>query len=438
MTSLRWAARLERLRTSLFFVPMTFVVVSAAAGLAMVEVDRRFDGDASELPFVLTTTVDGARQILSTVAQATITFAGVAFSISLLIFQLASSEYSPRVVGTLFRDPFNRRVMGIVVGTFTYCLMVLRSVRGPFDDGGTAVVPNLSVALAVLLGVVAILAIVGFINHSAHTMEISAILHRVKAEAMVQLDQRPEPHPERGSHDDRLPAGDGHSVCFDAGGWVQQVDRSALLDLVPDGGTVRLDTDPGRYAVPGTPLCTLWPEPDDPDDVVARAHEAVALGVGRTMQDDDAYGVRQLADVALKALSTGVNDPTTAQDAIFHMTDVLARLLVLDRPPVVERDDRGRRLVSVHRPDHADLVALAYDELRRQAASLPTVCTYLLESLHLLCQALEATGLGERAAPLRIQAGLVVEGCAAAGNLPYDVRLVREAHARRFGPAEVL
>ena len=102
--------------------------------------------NTAELPLGLTSTVDSARAVLSTIAGATITFAGIAFSVSLLIIQLASSQYSPRVVHTLFRDPFNRRVMGLVVGTFTYCVIVLRSVRSPLEQGGQPIIPNLSVA----------------------------------------------------------------------------------------------------------------------------------------------------------------------------------------------------------------------------------------------------------------------------------------------------
>ena len=166
---------------------MLGVVFAIAAGFIGLAVDRRLDQDR-ELPLGLTSTVDSARAVLSTIAGATITFAGIAFSVSLLIIQLASSQYSPRVVHTLFRDPFNRRVMGLVVGTFTYCVIVLRSVRSPFEQGGEPVIPNLSVAVAVVLGIATILAIVAFINHSAHSMDVSEILERCPARS-----HRPDP-----------------------------------------------------------------------------------------------------------------------------------------------------------------------------------------------------------------------------------------------------
>jgi uncharacterized membrane protein len=124
---LRLSDLAERFRASLFLVPSIAVLSAIVAAAVMIGIDRRLDDQGSDLPLALTSTVESARVMLSVIAGATITFAAIAFSVSLLIIQQASSQYSPRVVHTLFRDPFNKRVMGLVVGTFTYCLVVLRS-----------------------------------------------------------------------------------------------------------------------------------------------------------------------------------------------------------------------------------------------------------------------------------------------------------------------
>jgi uncharacterized membrane protein len=433
--SIRFAAWAERVRGSLFFVPMLFVFGGVVLGFATVALDRIWGDTATDLPFVLTSTVDGSREVLTVVAQATITVAGIAFSVSLLVLQQASSQYSPRVVHSLFHDPFNRRVMGIVVGTFTYCLIVLRSVRSEVEDVGDAVIPHLSVALAVLFGIAAILAIVAFINHSAHSIEVSQVINRVASHSVDQV-QRSWPEPDTGLPDDRppvVPDQPGHPVLFEASGWLQQVDESALFGLVPEGGTVRLETSVGRYAVRGTPFCTLWPVPNDPAGADRGARQAARIGPNRTLNEDAGYGVRQLADVALKALSTGVNDPTTAQDAIFQMAGVLREMFARPLPPRVVHDTKGRRVVHSEPVTDDELVSLAYDEIRRQSASMPTMCVYLLESLHLLCQALEAQGEPERAVPLRAQAVLVLAGCEQAGALPTDEMAVRDFFERRFG-----
>jgi len=434
---LRLSGWTERLQASLFFVPMLGVITAIAAGFVSLAVDRRLDQN-QDLPLLLTSTVDSARALLSTIAGATITFAGVAFSISLLIIQLASSQYSPRVVHTLFRDPFNKRVMGLVVGTFTYCVIVLRSVRSPFEQGGEPVIPNLSVAVAVVLGISTILAIVAFISHSAHAMDVSEILERVSREAIDQIRRewsptesgQAQPKPQL----DEAPAEPGFEIRFDSSGWVQQIDFDAVLQCLPDGAELRLEAYPGRYAIEGAALATLRSRPSDSDDVERAVRSAVAMGATRTMQQDVSYGLRQLADVALKALSPGINDPTTAQDAIFHSAAVLTELLQRDPPPIVRDGPDGCRLVVAQQHTHDDLVHLAFDETRRAAAAHPAVCIYLLEALHLLDDALRSTGIVGRGGALAEQARLIAKGASMSSELlTEDIETVQAAYADRFG-----
>lgn len=434
---LRLSTWVERLRASLFFLPMMGVVSAVAVALVGIELDSRLETGPGDLPLALASTVESARAVLSVLAGATITFAGIAFSVSLLTIQLASSQYSPRVVHTLFRDPFNRRIMALVVATFTYCVIVLRAVRSALEDGGEPVVPTLSVSFAVLLGIATILAIVAFINHAAHSMDVSEILERVRREAVqyvqgewVEVDEAPA-----------TPLGDLDAeaetcmVRFDRSGWVQQIDVGGLLDSLPSGTAMRLETFPGRYAIEGTQLATITPPVDDLAAVARRVCAAVAIGDTRTMQQDASYGLRLLTDVALKALSPGINDPTTAQDAIFHAAAVLAELLVRNPPPQERTDEDGRRLLLPQQHTHDELIRLTFDEIRRAAANQPTVCIYLLEALELLKEALDSAGLGERTPALVEQATLVVAGCEATEVLPADLRLVRSAFEKRFASA---
>ena len=257
----------ERLRASLFFIPMIAVVSAVLLGLGGLALDEYVNERATgRLPFGLTSTVESARALLSTIAGATIAFAGIAFSVSLLIIQLASSQYSPRVVHTMFRDPFNKRVMALVVGTFTYCVIVLRSVRSPLEEGGDAVIPNLSVMVAVVLGIATILAIVASINHSAHSMDVSEILENIRREATASIRREWSPA-EPGTRPSEPPEPLDEPSCavrFDRAGWVQQLDADALLRCVPEGGVVRLETHPGRYAIEGTPFPMSGDTPTPP------------------------------------------------------------------------------------------------------------------------------------------------------------------------------
>lgn len=241
--ALRLSALAERLRANLFVVPMAAVLFAAGAGIATVTVDSSID-DPESLPLVVLSTVESARSVLSTIASATIAFAGVAFSITLLTIQRTSTQYSPRVVDTVFRDPFNRRVMALVVGTFTYCVIVLRSVRSALESGGEAVVPNLSVAVAVVAGIATILATVAFINHNAHAVNIGEILDRVRHDAVARA-RRAWPPAGEGEPDGEMPEDvppPEVPVRFDHSGWVQLIDEEALFACLPDGHALRVVT----------------------------------------------------------------------------------------------------------------------------------------------------------------------------------------------------
>lgn len=422
---------LERARASLFATPFLFSLAAVALAEVALILDRRID----DLPARLMATVDSARAVLGVIASATLTFAGIAFSVSLLLVSAASSQFSPRVVHGLFRDPFNKRVMGVVIGTFVYCLVVMRAVRAPLEEGGEATIPSLSVALAVVLGLLAILATVAFINHSAHMMDVSTLLHRVTNEAREAARRRGrDEDPEAGEHAaPPMPLAEALVVRFETDGWVQHVDHDAMLHAMPPRSQLRVETIAGHYAVPGVALARLWPRPeqDVAERVADRIRRAVVVGASRTLQQDVHYGIRQLADVTLKALSPGVNDPTTAQDAIFHMTAVVREVL-LTGPARRWRDGSDdRRLEMVHTRTPAETVALAFDEVRLAAVGQPTVLVYLLEALALLAEVFDDDHPEVHAA-LERQAALVVE-VATIGDLPApDRERVRDAHRRRF------
>ena len=424
----------EKLRSSLFYTPMALTVVGVGLGQLLLWVD----GQVSDIPTGLTATVDSSRAVLGVIVGATVAFAGIAFSVSLLLISLSSSQYSPRVVHGLFRDPFNKRVMGVVIGTFTYCLVVLRAVRSPLEDGGSAVIPSVSIAVAVLLGITTLLAIVGFINHAAHSMDISKILHDVTEAAIGEVSvQWGDELTARAVGDEPVAQGAPNNalvVTFERHGWVQQIDRTALLRALEPGSTMWLDTVAGRYAIAATPLCRVAPPPPDPELLARRVRAAVAVGRTRTARDDVTYGVRQLADVALKALSPGINDPTTAQDAVFHLGALLRELLVREVPARRVTGESGRELVMLQACTYSEVIGLAFDEIRLASAAMPTVQIYLLEILHLIAASLATTASPEAMASLRSQADLILEVSDAAELPALDHERVRSAHRARFGP----
>jgi uncharacterized membrane protein len=424
----------ERAAASLFVVPMAFVLLGALLATALLAVDDALDD--VELPVTVASTVDASRAVLSVVASATMAFAGIAFSVALLVVQMASSQYSPRVVQGLFRDTFNKRVMGLVVGTFTYCLVVLRSVHGNIDGGPSSVVPTISVTVAVVLGIATVLAIVGFIDHNAHRMDVSEILQDVTCNARKGISVWPDAGTDVGPAPlpPDIPTGPGNTATASRDGWLQRVEVDLILDALPAGATARLETAPGRFVVEGTTLVSVWPSDALDEQLRGGLRRSVVIGDARTLGHDPGYGIRQLVDVALRALSPGVNDPTTAQDAIFHMAALLHAMLVRDVPVRSHAGSDGRRVLLPHLPSHADLLDLAFGELGLVAASHPVVCTYLLEAIWLAGEGLQPEQRRDQdlLAQLDGQAKRVRDAGVNSGLAEREIARVESAYRERF------
>ena len=429
---IRLRSAVEQFRDSLFALPSLFVVLAVVVAELMLWLDDSVDQAA--LPVIVRFTVDSAREVLSTVAGATITVTGIVFALTALTVQLASSQYSPRVVRGFIRDRFQQVAIGFLVGTFVYALVVLRSVRTALDDGGSEQVPNLSTSLAVVLAVAAVLVILAYVSHTAHSLQASQLIRRVTDETLATVRRV---FPEAGDAQEvgrvAMAAPEAARVVVaQRSGWVQQIGETELLGAVAPGAVVEIDVRPGLFVPAGTPLCRVWSSDDD--GLEARVNRAFSLGEARTMQQDAGFGIRQLVDIALRALSPGVNDPTTAYESIVHLAAVLREILLRDLPPAVRSDDEGRWLFRLEELGHDDHVDLALDQIRVAARPQPAVLIALVNMLGLLRRELERAGRDHLVAPLRRQAALVVAEADAADVLAEDRDRVHRAAAHNgFG-----
>jgi uncharacterized membrane protein len=430
--SRRFRLRIEQVRGSLFFVPALYVAAAIAAAVLMRALDHHLASSGVELPLVLQFTPESARVLLSTIAGATVTVAGTVFAVTVVSIQLGSSQFSPRVIPGFLRDSQQKQVMGFIVGTFTYCLLVLSSVAGSSADPWPGV-PHLSVDFAVAQAVAAILGIVAYLDHMARSLQVGEIIRRVARETVQRIDEL-FPNAAGDSrppivHDEPLPEGASRIVRSQASGWVRHVDLDRILEALPAGGIFALDVRNGSFVGKGQPVGRLWPSDGDAATVEQTVRSAVVLGGTRMMLQDVAFGIRQLVDIALRALSPGINDPTTAYDVIVHLGDVLRDLLWRDLAPVVRVRDR-RRLISAADLSHDDYVSRTFDQIRVAAAAHSAMVAALLIVLGSLVADLERDGLAHRALALRRQAALLMEGFAAANPLEADLASVRSLAAR--------
>jgi uncharacterized membrane protein len=335
---------------------------------------------------------------------------GVVFAITLVSVQLASSQFSPRVIPGFLRDSRQQGVMGLAVGTFTYCLVVLRAVRGSID-ADLAFVPHTASALSLVLAIVTIIALVAFLDRSARSMQVGQIIQHLTEETSGRIRKlypnRAGEMPRTAPAESRYPDGQGYVVRAAASGWVCHIDTGALLRLLPSSGIMRLDVRNGSFIAEGQSLGAVWPAPDDAQTLRTTVCAAIVLGDSRILLKDVAFGIRQLVDIGLRALSPGINDPTTAYDVIVHLGLIMRELLWRDLPPPVRVMD-SRRLMTVNDLTHDDYVNRAFDRIRLAGAEQSAIAATLLQTLGGLASDLDRDGLTERASSVRRQGELTL------------------------------
>ncbi len=362
--SVKLQAIREQLRTSLWFVPALFAVAAALVAAGTLAVDSRLSRDAGFF-FLYGGTAEGARSVLSTIAQSMLTFTGLVFTITMLVLQLASSQLSPRVMRTFLRDRANQVVLGLFVATFVFTLVVLRDVRTPID-GDAGFVPGLSIWVAFALLLASVGAFIYYIDHMAHAIRASTVVRNIASETEAAIERLyPDPVELDATHEEgsgSRPATDELVSAAHAGVLVG-IDEQRLLAQAGEGDRyLELIPPIGDFVPSGAPLLRLGGRWDR--EAVGRVVDALAFGEERTLAQDPAFGFRQLVDVAIRALSPGTNDPTTAVQGLDRLHELLRRLAGRAIPSPRRKDDSAHVRLLLPRPDWDDYVGLAIDEIR--------------------------------------------------------------------------
>jgi uncharacterized membrane protein len=425
MESLR--AWVRRFRGSLLVMPLAIVIAAIVAARLVTLLDH--DQVPGEIPGLLSISVAGGRAIAGSVAGATITVAAIVFSITSLSSQIAATQYSPRAVAGFLEDRLQKVVIGLIVGTFVFSLMVLADLSGvALPDEPPR--PSVAVTLVLLLGIASAVAILVYLDHSLRRMRIDAVVRRIAeaaAKGMRDLD-RTKPSGEK-LEERGKPEVSPIRVGSTKTGWVLAIDAQRLCAQMPAESVTRIAVRVGEAVFAGDQLATVWIENDD-DSVQRLVQGAIRLGRDRTASTHPTYGIRQLVDIGLRALSPGVNDPTTAIDVIQHLKLPMREMLTLDPPRRVFAGSRGQRVFLPEAQSRSDQVRMAFSELRLAAAGQPVVLETIVEVLADLADELAAADQDGRTSELRKQAALAVDLACTAGLAESDLEPVLAAADR--------
>ncbi len=376
-----WLQRLAiRARASFWLLAAVIIAAMGMLATVMIAVDRLLQlrlGDASRF---FASDPDGARTMMSTIATSMATIAGVVFSITVVALALAASQYTSRVLRTFVRDRANQAVLGVFVGVYLYCLVVLKSV-GP--DGPSPFVPSASLLVGVALALVAIACFIFFIHHISASIQVANICQVVARETLKVVDQscdanagpaRPDPGPPRASRT-------WQPVVADEFGYLQTIDVDGLCRFAVEANTrICLEATVGDFVTEGQRLVSIDVSVPPDRQMVGRIRELFVVAPVRTIEQDIGFGIRQLVDIALKALSPGSNDTTTAVMCVDHLSAILCRLAASPLPTVMRYHDGVLRVYGVA-ADFSDYMDQAFSQVLEAAPDNSSVLLRVLDGL---------------------------------------------------------
>ncbi len=404
--------RREVLRTNFWMVPSVEVLGAIALFWATLEVDRAVYHGTLRLPaWVENGSADTAREILLAVAAAIMTVIGINFSVTIVTLTLASTQFGPRMLRNFIRDRGTQVTLGTFVATAVYCVLVLVSI-GPGSHG--VFVPHLSVSVVFLLVLVDLAVLIYFLHHIAIQIQLPFVIASIARDLANYLHVR--------KPDIRMSTGDERDDTDEVAALIDTIESSGTMIATPKGGylqairydkliraasaadaVVHLPYRPGHFLVEGRELAAVWP-PQAADRIARCLKRAQVTGPVRTLAQDPAFGIDQLVEIAIRALSPAVNDTYTALACVDWLGNTLSKLARVWAPAQAYRDRAGAVRVICEQISYENLVHRSFDKIRQASRGMPALLMRQLEALNAI---MEQTTDAEQARVLMDEAAMI-------------------------------
>lgn len=425
------------LQDTLWFIPGLMTAGAMLLSIVVLQIDRTvLPAQRLHTWWLFEGGAEGARGVLSAIAGTMMTVATTAFSITIVAVQLGSSQFSPRILRGFTGDRGNQVVLGAFISTFAYSLLVLRSVRSATSDG-QIFVPSASVSLAIVLALLSIASLIYFFHHATRTIQASVVIDRVAQDTFRLVERELDIAAERSNYAGlTLASTPDVEVSSATSGYVTGLDEHALCRLAErHDGTVFVHINTGDFLFTGTKIASMTvardegPDPlhviDDVDAVIREVRRALTIDMERTLEQDVRFGFRQLADIAVKALSPGINDPTTATMCIDRLGEALVHARELPGGLRTRTDGSGHPRLVQKRPGFESLLHIAVQQIRLFGAGDATVIAHLLRTLNAIVEdaTLEARSI------VIVEAKVVLDAALLTTDLPADRMRLQDAGA---------
>ncbi len=370
----RWST--EQVRAAMWFWPL--VAAAAALPVTLVLLPVRPTPDSALAEWAFAGDLSAASSLLQTVATVAMTVASLTFSLTVVALQLASQQFSPRLLRSFARDWVAQATLGLLAATVVVALTTMRGLDPERP------LPVLALLLTLVLGLSNAPVLVLFVANVVRRLRVDTMMASVHHDTRSNLEASYAPYGEGPPYpEDDLPGPAGGVLVPAArSGFVRTVDPSAVADAARRHGVfLLLGVRPGDSVVDGSPVATVFGDGVEVAALSRDLAEAVAFGFERTEEQDVGFGLRQLVDIAVKAISPAINDPTTAAESLSYCGDLLVRLTGRRLGPQVVRDEDGRPRAVLPDRDLRFYLDLVCGQVRRFGRDEPTVLTALLRVL---------------------------------------------------------
>ena len=370
----------DTVRSSLWALPLA--MACAAGVLAYAALNTSLDIQGGAAWFLYSGTAKQAPQFLSDLMSSMITMATLAISITMVVLTLAAQQLGPRIINSFMRDIRTQAALGLFVSTVVYLLLVLRSTFGKNDE-----VSNLAVTVGTVLVFVSLATLLLFVHHLARSIIADKAVARVGAQLDSDIARLLPKETDKG--DAELPEikAAGAPVTLSKGGYVQAIGFEQIVNAAAEAGAkVVLELRTGQHVIAGTILGHVSPKKAANEKLSKAIDGAFLVGAERSSVQDLEYSVHQLVEIAVRALSPGINDPYTALAALDRLTLSLADVMKRGRAKTVWRDDLGTLRLVAQTSTFDGITDAAFHQIRQNGAGSPAILIRMAENIGQLLQ----------------------------------------------------
>jgi uncharacterized membrane protein len=429
----------NKIRLSFWFVPAIMAIGAVILSVLTLSIDTLLL-QSTEMRgwWLYTGGPEGARTVLATIAGSMITVAGVIFSITIVVLSLASSQFGPRLIKNFVDKRINQMVMGTFIATFLFCILTLQKIR---ESDENFFVPNISVTTGILLGMASLGVLIYFIHSISNSIRANNIIANVCEELDASIERIfPEEYGSEGSKNDltlkELTEKQGYvaekyyreieSVASQQSGYLISYNIDELLKIaVKENILIRIDHRPGDFIVVNNPLLWVWPKKRLDEKLEKNLNSIFIMDSERTSEQDIEYPLLLLVEIAVRALSPGINDPFTAITCIDWLGEALSKLARKKVHGPFYFDDDGDMRVIVKPITFSGAVNAAFNQIRQNAGTVPAVSIRLLEAIKAIANQVHRD---EDRDVLVEHAGMIYQSCKENMTVEKDLEDIRRRY----------